>query len=115
MGSCSLTIICNVNIEMMYFIKGRIVPSESLFWYAENDSPSNYRDESFTPSFGPEFYNKTVQENAERACTVNGNIDKTCLYDYAMTGNEELAKNSLDTQKTNSETAAVLGVCVDQL
>ena len=91
------------------FSIGRISPNESLFWYAEGYSPLNYTAGDFIPLFK---VNTTADVDAEAktACTGDDKkVNMECLYDFKTTGNEDLAKSTLQTETLNTEEAKILG------
>jgi len=69
--------------------------SESLFYYdvADGFDFDYYNDaQDYTPQFDIESSASAQQrEHARRLCTINGQPNSACVYDYLATGNEEAA------------------------
>jgi len=68
---------------------GRITPSESLFYYdVANGLDYDYYNSSrpYTPVFGIQP-TQQQQNEALQVCTVDGEFNRACAYDYYATGN----------------------------
>ena len=59
----------------------------------------------------PSFAMPTITAAATSLCTVNGNLDQNCAYDYALTNNPAYASATLAADVTVSAAAAQLGKC----
>ena len=79
---------------------------ESLFWYPDGLGPSDFNFPEAVPVFIDEV-NLTSIASPEVIAACGG--DLACLFDGAVTGDEEVARQTLDTEQTNENNAAVLG------
>ncbi|KAK2173006.1 hypothetical protein NP493_911g00016 [Ridgeia piscesae] len=80
----------------------RIEEIDSLFYYAPGERYATFARTAFTPRFLEDVLaNMTISQRkmAHEKCGNN----KDCLYDYAITGKEEVAKATLDTNSKNKE------------
>ncbi|KAJ8307328.1 hypothetical protein KUTeg_015412 [Tegillarca granosa] len=80
------------NFGEHYFDLGAINNTESVFKYFNGKSPDDYRDRDFIPIFIEDF----EQEDVVKATTVCGNktSSATCIYDYLLTKDEGIGKDS---------------------
>ena len=94
---------------------GRINCTHSVFWYKDVTTVScdDYVKPDFRPVFEVDFGTDAAKKaKAEDICkdSANDRIKDTCIYDYFMTGNEELAAATASSQNTVQEVASVLGM-----
>ena len=67
-----------------------------MFSYPDGLTAANFSFPDHMPVFLDELDNNTLAE-ARRVC---GN-DSQCIYDFSQTGNEQLAMNTLETNRDN--------------
>jgi len=85
-----------------------IEPSASLFFYERGRNADYFKQQS--SNFQPKFFNESnasINRNITiaNACKINSNVSvskwtiaqRSCYYDYSITGNEQFAKESLST------------------
>ncbi|KAK2158335.1 hypothetical protein NP493_1807g00024 [Ridgeia piscesae] len=85
----------------------RILAVDSLFYYASGESYSTFAHKEFKPLFLEDVLKnmtKAERDKAEKTCGEN----KECLFDFAVTGNEDAAAATLATNSKNEEAAATL-------
>ena len=89
--------------------KGRINGNESVFRYGPGENSLSFTVGNFTPLFEAPIVDEQAKAKARQICSQNDKLDQHCLYDYLSTGNEELAKSTLETQQVNVETVKIIG------
>ncbi|KAI0235226.1 Mucin-like protein, partial [Lamellibrachia satsuma] len=85
----------------------RIQSIDSLFYYAPDESYSTFAHTEFQPVFLTDAINAmspAQKAKANQTCGVN----KECLFDFAVTGNEDAAAAALATNNNNQATASSL-------
>ena len=72
--------LCSDNVN---FISGQIKASQSLFFYARNESVDTFSNPDFEPMFADNitWHNESLREKAEAQC----GDDHECLFDVAST------------------------------
>ncbi|XP_023930884.1 uncharacterized protein LOC106158645 [Lingula anatina] len=83
----------------------QISQNDSILYYGQGLSTTNYTDNSFEPLF---FEDITWSNETERneVYTTKCNNNKNCVYDYVLTRNDALASESRVAEETNVATSA---------
>jgi len=101
-----------LHYNLFHYLVGRLLGAyESLFYYdVENGLDFNYYNSSrsYTPLFDVQPTAEQQQE-AERICTVNGELNKRCAYDYYVTGNAEASRVTATTNDEYGTAQDMLG------
>lgn len=86
---------------------GEVDSNESLFYYSDNSGPSDFSFPEAIPLFFDEV-NLTAIASPELVTACGG--DPVCLFDGGVTGDIEVASQSVATEKTNEVDVATLGI-----
>jgi len=90
-------------VANILLIVGRIRAPESLFYYdVPNGLAYNYYNGNSSRSYLPVFDIQPTyeqQQQAENICTVDGEFNTACAYDYYATGNENAAAVTADVNQ----------------
>jgi len=105
-------------IRLFYKFVGRLrAASESLFYYdvASGQNFAYYSSSrSYTPVFNIQPTSKQEQQ-AGQYCTVNGQLDGSCVYDYYATGNGEASRVTAIVYSIYSDAQNMLGLFIISL
>ena len=91
-------------------LTGRVSEADSLFYYLPGQTYSTFMNASFTPRFYEDLLaNLTAAQLqiAVAACVSLSN--KECLYDFMITGQQDVAASTLATNNNNAATSTNLG------
>lgn len=94
-----------VSKDFLTQLSGITSESESIFKYDDGKSHADYSVPGFVPVFLDEF-NATIVQNATQICG-EGNL--TCIFDYVLTGNTDLALSTRDSEKRTAIVSADIG------
>ena len=86
---------------------GQVTLQETLFCYVDGLGPNNFSFPEAVPVFNSEI-NLTGIASEALITACGGNAE--CLFDGVVTGNIEVARESLATEETNEAEVAVLGI-----
>ena len=99
----------------MHFAGKLVDASESLFNYTggtdtfEEYNPANASVPQFLEDLVTQQRNSSEFSNQLAACTPNGVVSTTCLYDFLLTGRQEVAQTTLNDEEVAMETIATVG------
>ncbi|KAK2180866.1 hypothetical protein NP493_421g00002 [Ridgeia piscesae] len=85
----------------------RIEELDSLFHYAPGENYSTYAKSEFTPRFLEDVLANMTSSQREMAQNTCGD-NKECLFDFAITGKEDVAEATLMTNSKNQENAEIM-------
>lgn len=88
---------CNEFYERSYLLDIGIVMSaeDSLFYYKDTMSWSDFHDPDFVPTFAPNFTDPELETQATDLC--DGST--ACLFDVAATGRLEIGSSALSARE----------------
>lgn len=87
------------------FLTGRIVDTESLFWYEEGKDSADYQDPSFEAVTDIEWGSVDERVEADELCQG----DQACIYDLFVTKDRDFATNTLNISVSNEDSEQDLG------
>ena len=94
-----------LNFEYVLLFKGRTTNDESIMFYETGTYHSTYQNKSFIPMFVPQFRSPAEEEAARNTCGSNSQ----CLFDYAATGDSQLANAVIANTKAVNSTTRLFG------
>ena len=101
-------------VVLLYLCPGMLqLPSESYFWYnvSAGEYFSTFQHPEFVPNFDPLadcHGDQALIANVTSTCTINGQVEDSCRYDYCTTGSAEFALSTLGTVSANNNTVSQL-------
>lgn len=89
---------------------GRITEAESIFFYLPGETYYTFINSSFTPRFYEELLaNLTSAQLTLAITTCNSLANKECIYDFMITGQQNVAASTLSTNINNQASSSNLG------
>ena len=87
-------------------LPGSVTGTDSLFYYPENQTPADFRNENFVPAFEPPAF-ESKEAEAEALAICKGN--EICLFDAATTKDLNFAKVTAQSSQTVEDTQNKIG------